>query len=193
MIWTVKTDLTKKYAGSRASGNMVSSQDMRCHPITQGRSWGHSSSPQNPTHWASPSHQADLTPRALPTHLAPSARASLLFGPSVTPNLLQPQGLCSRCCPGLECLLPTHPRGSALNPSSLCSDAVSQVGHPFPPFPYWPLHSSPTVPTRHPWMPTLHHITYNRKSLAGYSPWGCKELDTTERLAFASLQSTASI
>ena len=54
MVWTLKTDLTKKYAGSRESGNMVSSQDMRCRPITQGRSWGHSSSPQNPTHWASP-------------------------------------------------------------------------------------------------------------------------------------------
>ena len=136
MVGTLKTDLTKKYAGSRISGNMVSSQDMRCRPITQRRSWGHSSSPQNPTHWASPPHQADLTPRALPTHLVPAARASLLFGPSVTPNLLQPQGLCTRCCPGLECPLPSHPQGSPLNLSSLCSDAVSRVGHPFPLLPF---------------------------------------------------------
>ena len=42
-------------------------------------------------------------------------------------------------------------------------------------------------------MPILHHITYNHKSLAGYSPWDRKELDTTERLALVSLQSPASI
>ena len=28
---------------------------------------------------------------------------------------------------------------------------------------------------------------HGQRSLVGYRPWGCKELDTTERLHFASL------
>ena len=28
--------------------------------------------------------------------------------------------------------------------------------------------------------------SHGQRSLAGYSPWGCKELDTTERLHFLS-------
>ena len=119
MVWILKTDLTKKYTGSKESGNIVSNQDRRCLPITQGRSWGHSSSARSSTQWASPPHQADLTPRALPTRLAPAARVSLLFGPSAIPNLLHPRGLCTRCCPGLECPLATHPQGSPQSFQSL--------------------------------------------------------------------------
>ena len=32
-----------------------------------------------------------------------------------------------------------------------------------------------------------------RRSLVGYSPWGCKESDRTERLHFTSLQSYSSV
>ena len=41
-------------------------------------------------------------------------------------------------------------------------------------------------PLRRAWIPTpvfLPGKLYGQKSLAGYSPWGCKVLDTTERLS----------
>ena len=40
---------------------------------------------------------------------------------------------------------------------------------------------------RRQWHPTpvlLHGKSHGRRSLVGYSPWGCKESDTTERLHF---------
>ena len=158
MLWTLKTDLTKKYAGSRESGNMVSNQDMRCLPITQGRSWGHSSahealpnglphptkpiSPPEPSLLASLQQQGSLCcsdPQRPPTssNLGASALAAALAWNALSP----------------------HTHRAPPNPSSLCSDAISRVGYPFPPFPYWPLPSSPAVPTGHPRMPILHHIT----------------------------------
>ena len=42
------------------------------------------------------------------------------------------------------------------------------------------------MPCREEWLPTpvfLPGEFYGQKSLAGYSPWGCEESDTTERLA----------
>ena len=44
-------------------------------------------------------------------------------------------------------------------------------------------------PWRRKWQPTpvfLPGKSHGRKSMAGYSPWGCKESDTTERLHFTS-------
>ena len=41
------------------------------------------------------------------------------------------------------------------------------------------------IPMRRKWQPTLVSLpgeSHEQKSLAGYSPWGRKELDTTERL-----------
>ena len=42
------------------------------------------------------------------------------------------------------------------------------------------------IPWRRKWQPTpvlLPGKSYGQRSLAGYSPWGRKELDTTERLS----------
>jgi len=42
-------------------------------------------------------------------------------------------------------------------------------------------------PWRREWQPTprlLPGESHGQKSLAGYSPWGCKELDITEQLAY---------
>ena len=42
-----------------------------------------------------------------------------------------------------------------------------------------------TIPWRKKWLPTpvfLPGEFYGQRSLVGYSPWGCKELNTTERL-----------
>ena len=41
------------------------------------------------------------------------------------------------------------------------------------------------IPWRREWQPTpvsLPGESHGQRSLAGYSPWGCKKLDTTERL-----------
>ena len=41
------------------------------------------------------------------------------------------------------------------------------------------------IPWRWKWQPTLVLLpgeSHRQRSLAGYSPWGCKESDTTERL-----------
>ena len=43
-------------------------------------------------------------------------------------------------------------------------------------------------PWRREWQPTLGFLPrepHEQRSLAGYSPWDCKELDTTERLSRA--------
>ena len=43
-----------------------------------------------------------------------------------------------------------------------------------------------TLPWRRAWQPTPAFWpgeSHGQKSLAGYSPWGCRELDTTERLS----------
>ena len=45
------------------------------------------------------------------------------------------------------------------------------------------------IPWRRAWQPTpvfLPGESHGQRSLAGYSPWGCKESDTTERLTLAS-------
>ena len=42
------------------------------------------------------------------------------------------------------------------------------------------------IPWRRPWQPTpvfLPGESHEQRSLAGYSPWSCKESDTTERLS----------
>ena len=42
------------------------------------------------------------------------------------------------------------------------------------------------VPRRRQWQPTLVFLpgkSHGQRSLMGYSPWGCKELATTERLS----------
>ena len=41
------------------------------------------------------------------------------------------------------------------------------------------------------WLPTpvfLPREFHRQRSLPGYSPWGCKELDTTEQLIFSHLE-----
>ena len=43
------------------------------------------------------------------------------------------------------------------------------------------------IPWRRAWQPTLVFLPgefHGQRSLAGYSPWGCKESDTTEPLTF---------
>ena len=40
------------------------------------------------------------------------------------------------------------------------------------------------IPWRWKWQPTPVILPRKWRSLVGYSPWGCKELDTTERLHF---------
>ena len=47
------------------------------------------------------------------------------------------------------------------------------------------------IPWRRKWQPTpvlLPGKSHGRRSLVGYSPWGCKESDTTEQLHFLSFQ-----
>ena len=42
------------------------------------------------------------------------------------------------------------------------------------------------IPGRRKWQPTpvfLPEKSHGQRSLAGYSPWGCKELDPTEQLS----------
>ena len=44
------------------------------------------------------------------------------------------------------------------------------------------------IPWRREWQPTpvlLPGESYGQRSLAGYSPWGCKQSDTTERLTLS--------
>ena len=44
------------------------------------------------------------------------------------------------------------------------------------------------IPWRREWLPTpvfLLGESYVQRSLAGYSPWGCKESDTTEQLTLS--------
>jgi len=46
------------------------------------------------------------------------------------------------------------------------------------------------IPWRRKWQPTpvlLPGKSYGRRSLVGYSPWGHKELDTTDGFHFTSL------
>ena len=46
------------------------------------------------------------------------------------------------------------------------------------------------IPWRRAWQPTpvsLPGESHGQRSLVGYSPWGCKELDTTKRLSKPSL------
>ena len=46
------------------------------------------------------------------------------------------------------------------------------------------------IPWRSEWLPTLVFLpgeSHGQRSLVGYSPWGCKESDTTERLTLTSL------
>ena len=45
------------------------------------------------------------------------------------------------------------------------------------------------IPWRRAWQPSpvfLPGESHGQRSLASYSPWGCKESDTTERLHFLS-------
>ena len=52
--------------------------------------------------------------------------------------------------------------------------------------------SIPVIPWRRQWQPTLVLLSgksHGWKSLAGYSPWGRKESDTTERLHYEPLVS----
>ena len=47
-----------------------------------------------------------------------------------------------------------------------------------------------SIPWRKKWQPNpvlLPGKSQGQSSLVGYSPWGCKELDTTEQLHFTSL------
>ena len=44
------------------------------------------------------------------------------------------------------------------------------------------------IPQKREWLPTpvfLHEESHRQRSLAGYSPWGHKELNTTEQLALS--------
>ena len=46
------------------------------------------------------------------------------------------------------------------------------------------------IPWRRKWQPTpvlLPGKSHGQRSLVGYSPWGCKEQDTTEQIHFTSL------
>ena len=48
------------------------------------------------------------------------------------------------------------------------------------------------IPWRRPWQPTLVSLPgefHGQRSLAGYSPWGCKQSGTTEWLHFTMLSS----
>ena len=43
------------------------------------------------------------------------------------------------------------------------------------------------IPWRREWLPTAVFLpgeSHGQRSLVGYSPWGCRELDTTERPRF---------
>ena len=45
------------------------------------------------------------------------------------------------------------------------------------------------TPWRRKWQPTpvfLPGVVHGQRSLVGYSPWGCKESDTTEQLSIFS-------
>ena len=45
------------------------------------------------------------------------------------------------------------------------------------------------IPWRREWLPTpvfLSGESYGQRSLTGYSPWGSKELDMTERLSLST-------
>ena len=47
-----------------------------------------------------------------------------------------------------------------------------------------------SIPWRREWLPTpvlLLGEFHGQRSLAGYSPWGCKELDMTEQLTLSLL------
>ena len=51
------------------------------------------------------------------------------------------------------------------------------------------LNSIGKIPWRRAWRPTLVFLpggSHGRRRLIGYSPWGCKQLDTTEQLHFLS-------
>lgn len=109
------------------SGHTGSSQDKRCCPITPSRSQSCYSSPWSPTPRASPPYQADLIPIALPRSLCSSSKdpsAVLVLSYTLCPPTSGPLHLPLL---GLECHLPTHPRGSPR-----CSDAISQLGRPCP-------------------------------------------------------------
>ena len=52
------------------------------------------------------------------------------------------------------------------------------------------------IPWRREWLPTpvlLHGEFHGQRSLGGYSPWGHKELDTTERLFFLIFESDSTL
>ena len=46
------------------------------------------------------------------------------------------------------------------------------------------------IPCRRKWQPTLVFLSeksHRQRSLVGYSPWGCKELDMTEQLSIPGI------
>ena len=52
------------------------------------------------------------------------------------------------------------------------------------------------IPCRRDWLPTpvfLPGEFHGQRSQEGYSPWGCKELDTTERLTLPCARHKASV
>ena len=52
------------------------------------------------------------------------------------------------------------------------------------------------IPSGREWQPTpvfLPGEFHGQRSLAGYGSWGCKELDTTERLSFTRFPGSATI
>ena len=69
--------------------------------------------------------------------------------------------------------------------SILTNGSVVEIIH----LPIWRFRFDPWVrkfPWRRKWQPTpvfLLGESHGQRSLVGYSPWGCKELDITERLS----------
>ena len=58
------------------------------------------------------------------------------------------------------------------------------------------LGSIPEIPWRREWQPTpvfLPGEFHGQRSVAGYSPWGCEEMDTTEQLTLYFLNLSASL
>ena len=77
---------------------------------------------------------------------------------------------------------PSEKRNVLVYPSSGSAGKESASTAKRPRFDLW----VGKIPWRRQWQPTpvfLPGESHRQRSLAGYSPWGCKELDRTERLS----------
>ena len=107
----------------------------------------------------------------------------------VEPGILHFQGCCL-CCSMDQTLSNTSPRAPTRRESSSRhplgfpggSDGKESLQCRRPVFSPW----VGKIPWRREWLPTpvfLPGEFHGQRSLVGYSPWGCKELDTSEQLS----------